>query len=333
MKDSPFDFFDCLKPFLPDKGQAIAVAVSGGPDSMALCHALSQCAAGTVHALTVDHRLRPDAAKEARQVGKWVQGWRHVEHHILTRDLPEAEETRVQEAARHDRYRLIADYCEAQGIKQLFTAHHLNDQAETFLFRLAKGSGLDGLGAIRPVHDYSPAVQLFRPFLGLSKNALITYCHDHGVPYIDDPSNENERFARVRLRQSYEILAEEGLTPKRLAKTAERLARAREALEVLAVALFEKAVTESNASRIEFDFEMLAGQPEELRLRVLQAAIARLGGKRHYPPRLERLEELAFSVFNDSSFKRTSFAGCLIGLCAGKARLVIEREQVPPSSI
>ncbi|MBC7325371.1 MAG: tRNA lysidine(34) synthetase TilS, partial [Moorella sp. (in: Bacteria)] len=269
MNDSPLDLAAPLKPFLPEKGEAVAIAVSGGPDSMALCHALSRQAADAIHALTVDHGLRPESADEARQVGSWLADWNCVRHQVLTRDQSAIPAAKIQEEARHDRYRMLAAYCGEHGINQLFTAHHQDDQAETFLFRLAKGSGLDGLGAIRSVHDYSDTLRIIRPLLAMPKSSLLEYCAAHDVPYIRDPSNENGRFARARLRRAQAVLAGEGLTAKRLATTAERLARARDALDEIAGQHYRAALVFEDPGRIELDFPALKDALEEIRLRVL----------------------------------------------------------------
>jgi len=325
MNDSPFDFGGILAPYLPAKGVAVAVGVSGGPDSMALCRVLSQYATGPVHAVTVDHGLRPEAAQEAAQVGAWLAGWNDVQHIILKRE--KAGATRLQEKAREDRYALMAEYCAQNDIDAVFTAHHQDDQAETFLFRLAKGSGLDGLGAMRSVHAYNDTLKIIRPFLDVPKSALVSYCETHSLPFVTDPSNEDSRFARVRLRDSYEILNREGLSTKRLAVTASRLARARDALDFYAGRILAQAIFENERNRIVLQSALVISEPEEVRLRVLAGLIDRLAAKREYGPRLERLEELSLQVFGDPGFKKASLAGCLVGFDRKNGLITVETEQ------
>ncbi len=362
MSDGPFDFPALLRPFLPAGDAALAVAVSGGPDSMALCHALSQCANRPVHAVTVDHGLRPEAAEEAAEVGRRVAVWPHVRPVVLTRNLQkdslspwgegrgegdiESEDqyvlspphpnplpegrgftSRVMETARHDRYRLLAGYCAEHGIHDLFTAHHQDDQAETFLFRLAKGSGLDGLGGMRPLHDYNETLRIIRPFLDVPKSALVAYCEERGIAFVRDPSNENENYARARLRKSQQVLAAEGLTPKRLAVTAKRLARARDALDFYAGEILAQAKKEKNSDRIVLNFSAVENAPEEIRLRVLAGLMDRIAEKQDYGPRMERLEDLAGRLFNDPRFKRASLGGCLVGIDRKKGLICVEKEQ------
>ncbi len=377
MNDSPFDMEEIIAPFLREGARDIAAAVSGGPDSMALCYVLAHCSKEPVHVLTVDHGLRPEAAQEAAQVADWVEGLPNTRHTVLKREMknivtsrtaledspslregvggggrmlnsntvnphlnppPQGEEnnasggvrggtTRIQEDARRDRYALMAAYCAENNIGQLFVAHHQDDQAETFLFRLAKGSGLDGLGAMRPVYDYNDDLSIIRPFLDISKSELVSFCTAQDIPYIKDPSNEDTRFARVRLRGSYEVLEEEGLTPKRLAVTAGRLARAREALDFYTTSVWEEALSTAEPSRIVFNFERMKNEPAEIRLRVLVKAMEMINQKQGYGPRMEKLESLSGRVFDDSDFKKASLGGCLVGLDQKMGLITVEKEK------
>jgi tRNA(Ile)-lysidine synthase len=294
---------------------AMAVAVSGGPDSMALLRLAADIAAeqGTrVYALTVDHGLRADAAAEAAWVAAQVAGWPGVEHHVLTRPAPAADAARVMESAREDRYALMAEWCRARGIRHLLTAHHRDDQAETFLFRLAKGSGLDGLAGMRGVSDYDDALTLVRPLLAVGKAELVAVCDARGVPYVRDPSNVNMKFARSRLRAAMDILAAEGLTAKRLAVTALRFGRARAALEHYADRSFAAAVISRDEREIVLNLAVLEGEPTETRRRVIAKSIEILESARGYSPRMEALEELTERLFSDPDFTRASLRHCLI---------------------
>jgi tRNA(Ile)-lysidine synthase len=162
------------------KDLVFAVAVSGGPDSMTLAKLLSSWATQnnkTIHALTVDHGLRAESADEAAQVAAWLKNWPNTRHSVLKWE-GDKPQNRIQEEARNARYRLMTDYCAGQGISSLFLAHHQDDQAETFLLRLAMGSGLDGLAAMRAVHKTGAGLILLRPFLTLPKERLLATCGD-----------------------------------------------------------------------------------------------------------------------------------------------------------
>lgn len=292
---------------------ALAVAVSGGPDSMALLRMLADAgAAPRLYALTVDHGLRPEAAAEAAWVGAQVADWPGVEHHVLTRAAPAPGATRVQERAREDRYALMAAWCRGRGVRYLLTAHHRDDQAETFLFRLAKGSGLDGLAGMRVISAYDAALTLVRPLLGVAKDDLTAFCAARAVPYVNDPSNGNDRFARVRLRAAMAGLAAEGLSPKRLAVTARRFGTARTALEHYAQKAYDAALIARGGREIVLSLAALAAEPMETRRRVIAMTINDLENERDYSPRMEALEDLVDRLFTDDSFTRASLGHCLI---------------------
>lgn len=292
---------------------AVAVAVSGGPDSMALLRLLADMPDGPVlHALTVDHALRPESAAEAAQVGAQVAAWPRVTHHVLTRAAPDPDARRVMERARDDRYALMAAWCAQHGVPVLLTAHHRDDQAETFLFRLAKGSGLDGLAGIRAVSAYDEKLTLVRPLLAVSKAELVALCKTRGIAYVSDPTNANARFARSRLRAAMDILAAEGLSPKRLAVTALRFGRARAALEHYANRAYVAALVSKSADEVILNESILHAEPEETRRRVIAAALVSIEAERGYSPRMEALEELVDRLFNEVGFTRASLRHAVI---------------------
>lgn len=211
------EFHTLMAEFTPP--QALAVAVSGGADSMALTWLASRWAQAQhipFYALTVDHKLRPDSTAEAHQVHVWLQG-RGIHHTILTWHHTGAC-NRIQEKARQARYALLADFCSQHKVDCLLTAHHLHDQWETFMMRLAKGSGLRGLCAMRPCVPTPFGIQV-RPLLNIAPERLRETLKAYNIPFVEDPSNQKRDFARVRLRQLMPTLAAEGLTPEALMHT------------------------------------------------------------------------------------------------------------------
>ncbi|MCI5060859.1 MAG: tRNA lysidine(34) synthetase TilS [Alphaproteobacteria bacterium] len=314
--------------------QKLSVAVSGGSDSMALAHALinsPECKNKEIHILSVDHGLREEAAQELQMVSKWVRdiGAGHVQHHILKWE-GEKPESGVLERAREARYDLMASYCETQNTNSIFLGHHQDDQAETFLIRLCKGSGLDGLAAMAPVVAYREGrdISLCRPFLDVPKEDLVEYCKAHDIPFAHDPSNGDSSYLRPRLREVRNILEKEGLSTKRLAVTAGRMARARQALEEIAVRVYENCVMECGERIITFDWEQLRHQPAEMGLRVVQMALFQFGREKPYPVRLERLEDLFDSLwYNAAHFKPRTLGGVKISLKKKRTILCIEAEQ------
>lgn len=310
---------------------SVAVALSGGPDSMALAWLVARASLRSgcaVHMLTVDHGLRPGSAAEAARVAAAVGDWPGVRHEILRLAMAEDEKTAIMEKARGMRYEAMAAYCRARDISSLFLAHHLDDQAETFLFRLAKGSGLDGLAAMRPAQPYGADLTLLRPLLAVPKENLVALCTAQGLDFVRDPTNESMDFARNRLRAARDVLADEGLTARRLGVTASRLARAREALEFYAQDVYKRALIAADEDMCRLDFALIAAQPEDIRLRVLLLAMQAFRSSAPYPPRMDRAEALAGVLFGaDEDVPRRALGGVLISRHRGKNLLLVEREK------
>jgi tRNA(Ile)-lysidine synthase len=297
-----------LGPF--EREPRLAVAVSGGADSMALLLLAQEWAAarqGYVTALTIDHGLRAESADEAKQVARWCDA-RGTVHRTLNwhGDKPKGD---VQAAARAARYRLLEEWCADFGVFHLLLAHHQDDQAETFLLRLARGSGLDGLSAMASVVE-RPGCRLLRPLLNFARARLAATLEARGQAWLDDPSNRNEKFARVRIRRDRDMLARQGLSAERLAATARRLARARQALELPLAQLLAHAAIPDPAGFIRLDPAPLVVAPEELGLRALAAVLTAVAGA-DYPPRLERLERLYHDVVTGLTRGKT-LGGCRI---------------------
>lgn len=326
-KPDPETFLNHLDGIQWDDVSDIAVAVSGGPDSMALLGLLVNSPyTFQVHALIVDHGLREEAAAEAERVREQIESWPRVSAHIL-QWAGEKPDAAVQEEARNARYGLMAEYCRAHRVRYLFLGHHQDDQAETVLFRLAKGSGLDGLAGMRPVQVYDDAVSLVRPLLDVPKSALIEMCEAHGVGYVEDPSNANEQYARVRLRQSADILAEEGLSAKRLANTAKRINRAREALDFFAEKAQKDCVLVSNTKRIEYNYKLLRDYPDEVVLRCVMAAFVHFNPDADYAPRMEKVEALLDDLIGEESFRKRTLGGVVFERDDENQRLILAAEE------
>jgi tRNA(Ile)-lysidine synthase len=196
-----------LGPFGPRP--RIAVAVSGGPDSLVLCH-LVQCwlknDPASVMALIVDHQLRPESTVEAQLTQQRLQKW-GIPSEILTWEGPKPT-TRIQERARQARYALLESWCQQHGVIHLLTGHHFDDQWETVVSRLEKKSDLSGLRGILPI-VYKPFGRIIRPLLAFTKQTILAYAHDHALDYAVDPSNQNPKYHRVYLRQHRDLLEQQ----------------------------------------------------------------------------------------------------------------------------
>ncbi|MBY0510471.1 MAG: tRNA lysidine(34) synthetase TilS [Rhodospirillaceae bacterium] len=306
-------FGAAMAPFRLTPGAHIAVAVSGGADSLALVRLLAQWARGpriTITALTVDHRLRDAAAVEAAQVGAWLD--RHeIAHRILRWDEGLHARTlnrSAQKAARDARYRLMTDWCAVNGASHLFVAHHADDQVETFLLRLARGSGVDGLAAMAPMSKRDGTV-IARPLLAFGKAQLVETCRTLDQPWIEDPSNQSPASARVRFRQASQVLEQEGLTRERLLATVGHLQRARAALDYAVGGLLAKAAW-GDLGVVCMPVAALLDAPEEVALRALARLLTAAGGQT-YGPRFESLARL-YARLTSGPWRDASLHGCLL---------------------
>jgi tRNA(Ile)-lysidine synthase len=303
----------------------LALAVSGGPDSVALMHLAARWRAGLARGprlsvLTVDHGIRPESRAEAEFVARLAAelGLPHV---VLTWEAQDAKAGRLQERARTARYDLMADYCHANDIPALVTAHTLDDQAETFLMRLKRGSGLDGLAAIPEQGEWS-GIAVLRPLLDTPKARLVATLVAGGVEYVSDPSNLDRRFERARMRASADTLAALGLTSEAIALSARRLRRAREALDSAAGDFLDAHSETSDAGYALVDPQALASAPAEIALRALGQLIGLVGGG-ETPLQLAKLEAL-LDALRAHPGKTHTLGRCRIG--AVKGRLGIFRE-------
>jgi tRNA(Ile)-lysidine synthase len=269
---------------------AIVLAVSGGPDSVALMwlaarwrRALKR--APRLVAVTVDHGLRREAAREARDVKRLAKSL-DVEHRTVrwTGAKPMAG---LPSAARDARYDLLARAAQRHGASHIFTAHTRDDQAETVVMRLSRGSGLAGLAAMARQSDRDGVV-LVRPFLDVPKSRLVATLEKAGIAFADDPTNRDPRFTRPRLRALMPALAAEGADARGLARLASRLARANAALEIMTNGA-ERYLASIDAGP-GLDLAAFTALSDEIRVRLLLRAINRTGHEG--PAELGKVEAL-----------------------------------------
>jgi len=307
----------------------LLLAVSGGPDSLGLLLLAARwrelASAPPIAVASVDHRLRPESAEEVAAVAALCR--RLDLPHRTLRWQGEKPRTGLQEAARRARYALLGEAAREGGMSHIVTAHHRDDQAETVLMRLACGSGIGGLAAMRPMTPLAPGLMLARPLLGVPKARLVALVAGAGLQPADDPSNRDPRFARAALRRQAAARAALGLTDARLALLAARAARAEDALERAAAAAFAEVADHQGAAGLVLAPAVFA-EPEEIRLRVLRLAIEDVAGSAVTGPRLERLEAvgeaLALGRAAGRPLKR-SLGGAVLSLAAdGEIRLVRE---------
>ena len=305
---SPQEAAELLDPLRPYRH--VAIAVSGGGDSVALMWLAAQWAGRTrqpprLTILTVDHGLRPGSAGDAVWVVERAQGLGLAA--VVLAWQGDKPATGVQARAREARYDLLVGWCVDHGAGALVTAHSLDDQAETFVMRLARGSGVDGLSGMRPSrHD---RIAILRPLLGVSRARLRGTLLAAGLDWLEDPSNRDPRFERVRWRNTLASLEQQGLAPAMIALSARRLERARQALEH-ATSRLEASAVAHEGKHASFRLAAVQDTPDELMLRLLRRLIIRYGAGGE-PPELAALERLGEWIAHGVSGGRT-LAGCRI---------------------
>jgi tRNA(Ile)-lysidine synthase len=227
-----------LLPGAPSPAAPLALAVSGGADSMAMLALAHAAFPGAVIAATVDHGLRPASAEEARMVADQCAALA-VPHRILALSGL-APGPAVQERARAARYAALGEWAARHGALALATAHQADDQAETMLMRAARGVGLTGMRGI-PAIGMAQGLSVIRPLLGWTRADLRALCLAHAIPFADDPGNADPAYERVRVRAM--LGRQEWLDPRMLARTADRLAQADGALDWVAEWLWTERAT------------------------------------------------------------------------------------------
>ena len=298
--------------------RSLLIAVSGGPDSTALLVMAAEWAArrgARIAAATVDHGLRPASGAEAEAVAT-LSAKLGVPHETLVWTAAKPS-TRVQERAREARYRLLIEHARSIGADAIATAHHADDQAETVLFRLMRGSGVAGLRGMEAT-SRRDGVTIARPLLGVAKRDLVAFCRSRGIEFADDPSNANPHFARPRLRALLDRLGGEGLTAEGLVRLARRAAEADEALERLAADVEARLGADGP-----IDARALFAEPVAIVQRMLARRIGKAGGRDESRIGLEKIEALALRLRDALANQRAlnaNVGGALVRLSA-KGRL------------
>lgn len=274
-----------LRTSLDLENDPAVVAVSGGRDSMFLLWLLAQIFDNTLSAVTVDHDLRADSAHESEFVAAYCHKL-GIQHTPLKwqHDDPSSA---VQARARQARYQLMAQQCSKQGARSLWVAHHADDQAETFFQRLARGSGLTGLSAMSATRTLTEGLNLVRPLLNVTRSQITTWCADASIPYLDDPSNQNTNFERVRQRQILPQLYDGlGLSSRDIGRSVGRLSRAEMALEcwVKDVAQSIEVTQENQHYVCHIEAQKWDGVPDEIQLRILAEMVERITSKQGQDP-------------------------------------------------
>ncbi len=302
-------------------GTRVVVAVSGGADSMALMHMLAEYSKIykiSITVLTVDHGLRVESADEARMVKRYARDF-GLEHFTLawSGDKPD---TGVEEAARTARYNLMIEFCKKNNISNLFLAHHADDQIETFLINLGRGSGVFGLAGMRVVSKRD-SVNLVRPLLNYKRIDLEQYCKQNNLEYVMDPMNDDMDLLRVRVRKNRHVMDEMlGITDDRILLAINHLGRVRDSVEHTIDRVISELEIADN--RVVFKSNILLDLPVEVQLKLVSHLIQKIGGG-EYPAKFESIKRILNMILNDPDNAMT-LNRCYIRILNG--RVLITRE-------
>ncbi|WP_424927659.1 tRNA lysidine(34) synthetase TilS [Amaricoccus tamworthensis] len=319
------DAFDCV--VAPCSEGTIGVAVSGGSDSTALILIAKEWATAcgrSVSAVTVDHGLRPESADEAASVGEFCK-YLDISHQTSVWRGWDGNGN-LQARARDARRSLISAWAHRNSISTVALGHTLDDQAETFLMRLARGSGVDGLAAMSSARKHS-GINWVRPLLGIRREDLRSFLRENNVSWVDDPSNDNESFERVRWRTALAELSSLGLDAERLATTAEHMSRARETLEGVTEAFLKENAFQTGYGEVTLQTDEFPKVTEDLRLRVVSSILCCVSGQ-GYRPRFSALKALVKAIVEEPDLPGASLHGCVVR--KRKAGVIFRRE---PSSV
>ncbi|CUK12182.1 tRNA(Ile)-lysidine synthase [Ruegeria denitrificans] len=308
MTDQADTLRSILRTRLPDKlPPRLGIAASGGGDSVALMHLLHEIAQAVqvdLFVATVDHGLRRESAAEAVRVAEQAAGL-GIPHETLLWQGWDGTGN-LQDQARQARYRLLVDWANRNDIPAIALGHTADDQAETVLMRLGRAAGVTGLSGMSYAREHD-GVALLRPMLGITRQTLRDYLSAIGASWIEDPSNHDLKFDRIRAREALSGLEPLGISVRSLSRVAENLAQAREALA---------RYTQESARRVAAvyggdicvdcnGFELL---PAEIQRRLVVGIIAWIAGP-GYPPRASSVDQAVTTIQDGQTL---TLAGCLL---------------------
>lgn len=291
------------------QNQKIAVAVSGGIDSLSLLLIANDWAKNNgakVVGITVDHQLREESENEAKYVSDLAKKF-NIEHHILTWQ-GEKPKNNVESVARENRYRMISEFCRENEINYVLIAHHLQDQAETFFIRLFRGSGLDGLSSMKQITNMNN-ITIIRPLLKTKREYLKQYLENKNIKWIEDPSNNDEKYLRNKIRNFINSFDNKEQIVERINSAVERINRAKEIIDKEVDKIEKKALFFSPFGSCSINKSIILNQNEEITLKILAKIAMKISGN-IYKPRLEKLKRLLKNIRENENIKYT-FYGCI----------------------
>tara|TARA_B110000211_G_scaffold198571_1_gene228530 strand:+ start:630 stop:1670 length:1041 start_codon:yes stop_codon:yes gene_type:complete len=305
------------------KKNTFLVAVSGGPDSLALSslgHAYSIEKKIKVFFVLVDHGIRSDASKEAQNVKNLLKK-KGINLTILKNK--KKINKNVQSQAREIRYQLLLNFCKKNKIKFIMTGHHRDDQIETFLIRLSRGSGIQGLSSMSKVSSLSKTTKLFRPLLDEKKKDLTFLAKYYFGKIFKDPSNTNQKYLRTKVRNLIKQFEKSGIKRDRIINSINNLASTRDTLNFYLQRTEKNCIIKKN-NTVSINLKKFFLENNEIQLKIFSNCIKKVS-KNYYPPRAKKVLNLLSRVLSNKSLKAT-LGGCVI--TRGKKNLIISKEEL-----
>ena len=296
----------------------LGVAVSGGGDSVAMLHLLNNWNGRELSVVTIDHGLRPESAEEASAVSVLSQAMGYS--HETIKWTGWNKRGNLQEAARNARRSLILQWAKQNNVGAVALGHTADDQAETFLMRLARGSGIDGLSSMEPLRQ-EDGILWVRPMLSIRRAALREYLASIGAEYFDDPSNEDETFDRIKVRRALGTLGALGIDVPKISETTERLRSAKQVVYTATRDLSLACTKVLPSGELHIDLERFQSGQRTLQLRILSEAVRFVSGS-YYAPRAYAVENILDSL--ETPTLGSTLHGCVLRI-SGK-RLMVRRE-------
>jgi len=293
------------------KNRDFALAVYGGSDSLCLAYfskIYSSEYGNRIHSLIVDHKLRKESSKESLKVKRILKS-KKISAKILNwkGKIPKSN---IQKMARNIRYSLLSNYCLKENIKYLITAHHEDDQIENFFIRLFRGSGLTGLSSMTAKTKYSKRLKIIRPFLNFSKFDLQYVTINYFKTFIKDPSNQNDKFLRVRIRKYRKEIEKEGLDTKKIIKTVNNLVSANQAINFYKNKALYKHASFVSKNKCVLNRQIFSEEAKEIVFKSFSDILSLVSGS-YYPPRSKKIISL-IDRLKKNKLTKSTLGGCII---------------------
>ena len=289
----------------------IAVAISGGCDSVALTLALNDfCRENKIkiQALTIDHGVRKNSKIEAKKVGELLKKF-DISHKILSIPKKQIPQKNIEANLREIRYKMLSDFCKKNHIEFLFIGHHVGDIAENFLIRLFRGSGLDGLSPMQKISEIN-GIKIIRPFLEISKDELKNYLIEKNISWFEDETNDDEKFLRNKIRKFLASFEDKNLLEKRIYNASLEIYKTRDLFDEI-MNENELEIIEQNADNLTIiNRQKLAEINPSIALKILAKILMKIGEKK-YKPRKEKLVRFYEYLIADGLIKKREFYGCV----------------------